>query len=100
AVLQARQHERGIGAAREQIEELAPKMRIAVLVERDVVDIRQRDAGLLQAISDRLRGKASPMLEPAKTFFLGGRDQLAVLDEGGRRIAVKGVEAEDDHRTR
>ena len=37
------------------------------------------------------------MLHAAEPFLLRRRDKLAVADERSRRIAVEGIEAEDDH---
>ena len=37
------------------------------------------------------------MLDAAEAFLLGGGDELAVAHERGRRIAVEGIETEDDH---
>ena len=62
-----------------------------------MLHIGERDARFAQAIGDRLRGKAGPMLDAAEALLLRRRDELAVAHERGRRIAVKGVEAEDDH---
>ena len=50
-------------------------MGAAVLVDRDMIDIGQRNAGLAQAVCDRLRGKAGPMLDAAKALLFGGCDQ-------------------------
>ena len=38
------------------------------------------------------------MLDAPEALFLGGGDQYAVAQEAGRAVAVKRVEAENDHR--
>jgi len=35
------------------------------------------------------------MLDPAKALFFGSRDYLAVLDQAGRGVSVKRVDAEN-----
>ena len=36
------------------------------------------------------------MLDASEAFLLGCSDKLAIADECGRRVTVKGVEAKDD----
>ena len=43
-------------------------------------------------------GKSRPMLDTAKSLLLGGSDQLAVAHQRRGRIAVKSVQAKNDHR--
>ena len=66
-------------------------------IDRDMVDVPKRDSAFAQTVIDRVRRQAGPMLDPAKTFLLGGSDQLAVLDQTRRGIAVIRVKAEDGH---
>ena len=37
------------------------------------------------------------MLDTAKTLLFRGSDELSIDDQGGGRIAMPGVESEDDH---
>jgi hypothetical protein len=46
----------------------------AILIDRDVIDVGQRDAGLGQTECDRLQGKAGPVLDAAEALLLRGRD--------------------------
>src|SRR5207253_4201819 len=68
-------------------------------VERsgDVVDVLGADAAGRQAVADRLRREAGPMLDAVEPFLLDRGDELAIDDQGGGRVAVKGVDAEDVH---
>ena len=43
-------------------------------------------------------GKPRPMLDTAKSFLLSGSDDLAVAHQRGGRIAVKSVQAKNNHR--
>src|SRR5258708_29152979 len=72
-------------------------MRRPKLVDSDVVDVRQLDLCCLQAVPDRETRKACPVLDAAKPFFLRRSDELAVDNEGGCGIAVKCIDAKDDH---
>ena len=81
----------------EKIADLAHSMGTVVQVDRDMVHIAEAQAGFAQAIGDRLRGKPRPMLDAPKTLFFCGCHQLAVHHQGSRRIAVEGIDAEDNH---
>ena len=64
------------GRCDQQVAELAQQIGATVLIDRDMIDVGERDACLAQAIGDRLRGKARPMLDAAEALLLGGRDEL------------------------
>jgi len=48
------------------------------LVDSNMVYIGEAQPCFLQAIGDGLRGKPSPMLNPAKPLLFSGCDQFAV----------------------
>ena len=54
-----------------------------------------RDAGLVQAVADRLVGERGVVLHAGEPLFLDRGDELAVDDERRRGVAVIGVDAED-----
>ena len=53
-------------------------MRVWVLVNRDVIDIVETDVSHVEAIADCLAWKTRPVLDAAKSLFLGRSDQLSV----------------------
>ena len=65
--------------------------------ECEVVDVFGSKAGDFQAISDRAVGEAGVVLEPREALLLDGRDELAVDDERGGRVAVISVDPQDVH---
>src|SRR4051812_42631440 len=89
AVAQSVQNEARIGTPGKKVSELLAQMCAAVLVDRNVVDVRERRLGLAQTIRNRLTGKSGPMLDAAKAFFFRGGDQPAVAKQSGGGIAVK-----------
>src|SRR5262249_36638057 len=70
-----------------------------LLVEDDVVDVRERDAPLLQDEVDGETREPGVVLDAAEALLLRGRDQLAVLHQGGRGVVVVGGEPEDGHQS-
>ena len=86
-----------IGSMPQNKGEPAPVVHARVAIDRDVIDVLERDAAFAQTVIDRLSGQARPMFDPAKTLFLGRGDELAVLDQTRRGIAVVSVKAEDPH---
>src|SRR5436190_23165158 len=64
-------------------------------------NLRQGDARLVQAVTDRLRRNPRPMLDPQKPLLFGCCDETSVFQNAGRRIAVIRVETNDEQmRTR
>ena len=63
-----------------------------------MLDIGKPNACLVQAIGDGMDGKSGPMLDTAKSFLLSSSDDLAVAHQRGGRIAVKSVQAKNNHR--
>src|SRR5690242_1951809 len=100
AVAQAAGDQAEPGARGQEKAELAGEIGLAVLIDRDAVDVAQPDAGFSQAVRRRLRRKAGAMLDAAEALFLGGGDQHAVAQQRSRGIGVERIEAEDDHRSR
>jgi len=47
-----------------------PHVRSGLTIDRDVIDIAQVQPAFVQTVIDRVGGQPSPMLDPAKTFFL------------------------------
>src|SRR5262249_47069329 len=96
AISQPVEDEAEIGPPGGDIADLAKEIRAAVLIDGDMIDVLQADAGRLEAISDSLRRKAGPVLDPAKALFLGSSDQHAVAHDRSGGIAMKGIETEDN----
>ena len=94
ALAQAIQHIARADARGQHIGELAPAVGAVVAVDRDVLDVAQRDPGLGQAIADRFAGEAAPMLDAPEALLLDGGDQGAVLHEAGGGIGVVGIQAQ------
>jgi len=69
-----------------------------LLVKCDQVQISNTDAALAQAISGRLGWKSGVMFFARKPLLLGRRHNLAVPDQAGGAIVVKGREAQDVRR--
>src|SRR5262249_52979684 len=63
----------------------------------DVVEVAGGDAGGPEAVADRLLGEAGPVLDAVEPLLLDGGDEPAVDHQRGRRVAVEGVDAKDDH---
>jgi hypothetical protein len=88
---EAARRERKIGL--EQPLELQERL----VVERDVVDVCRAQTAFLQAVGDRLRGKARIVPDAGETFLLRRRDQLAVDREACGRVVVVRRQPEDAH---
>ena len=80
-----------------KIAELAQKIGATVLIDGHMIDIRERNAAFIEAIGDGLRREARPMLDATEALLLGRGDENAVAHERGRRVAVEGVETENNH---
>ncbi len=95
ALAQAIQHIGRADARGQHVGELAPAVGAIVAVDRNVLDVGQRDAGFGQAVADRFAGEAAPMLDAAETLFLDGGDQGAILHQAGGGVGVVGVQPKD-----
>ena len=80
-VLQAVKHEAEIRAFCHQIGQLPEEIGPAVLIDRNMLNIRQGEACFPQAIGNCLRRKANPMLHTAKPLLFRRSNKLAVADE-------------------
>ena len=69
-----------------------------LVVEGDVVDVLEFEAGFGQTIGDCVRGKALVVLSAREALLLRGRDDPAVDDEGGGAVVIEGGEPENVHR--
>src|SRR5205823_3844040 len=61
----------------------------------DVIDLIGIEAGFLEAVGARRRRKVGVVPLAAEPLFLGGGDDVAVDDQGGRTVVVEGRDAED-----
>src|SRR5262249_27243283 len=75
AVAKPLKDQRRIGTLPGEISKFAPEVGAAVLIERDMIQLAETDAGFAQAISDRLGGKSRPVLDAAKALFFRGGNQ-------------------------
>src|SRR2546423_2976150 len=67
-------------------------------IERDQIELgRVRQAGLAQAIIDRVSREAGVMFFPGETLLLRGRKDFAIAHEAGRAVVIKGRDAENVH---
>jgi len=73
-----------VGPARQKISELLRQMRPAVLVEGNMVDVRQIYPRLFEAVGNRARGKPSPVLDPAEAFFFYRGNEFSIGDKRRR----------------
>lgn len=71
------------------------QVRLRIAVERDVIDVTERHAGLYEAIADRFGRKPRPMLDAPETLLFRRRNDFAITDDASRRVAMVGVEAEN-----
>src|SRR5215207_292513 len=70
ALAQPAEHVGRADARGQDVAELAPAVGAVVTVDRDMLDVGERDAGLSQAIADRFAGKAAPVLDAAEALLL------------------------------
>ena len=73
-------------------------MRRRITRDADVFDVFNGNAGSLQAVTDGLSGKAGAVLLAIEALLFNGGNKLAVSNQRRRRVTVKCVDAEDDHR--
>ena len=77
---------------RHDISELAEKVGPAAAVDGDMGDVAEIDLGFPQAIPDRLRGEAGPVLDAAEPLFFGGSNQHAAAQDAGGGVGMVGVD--------
>ena len=68
-----------------------------LVVERDMVDLGQRQPAFRQAVAHRLVRKAAVMLDPGEALLLRRRDDPAVHHQGGRAVVIKSRHTEYTH---
>src|SRR5258706_10161200 len=68
----ARDDHRRIGAMGEREDDLSPEVRLPVLIDSRVLNVREPHACGGQAVADGLARKANPVLNPPEALFLGG----------------------------
>src|SRR5262249_23253403 len=96
-VLQAVKHKSEVRALRHQIGQLPEEIGPAVLIDRNMLNIRKGEAGFPQAVGNCLRRETSPMLHAAEALLFRRSNKLAVADERGRRITVESIKPQNDH---
>src|ERR1051326_1818839 len=77
------QNETDVGAAEECIPDFSEKVSTWVGVDRDVCDIGECRAGLLEAIAHRLGRKSCPMFDATKALFVRRGDEDPVAHHAG-----------------
>ena len=68
-----------------------------LVVERDLVDLTERDAGLIEAVSDGVGRIARVVLFARETLFLRGGDNSPAIYEGRGAVVVERGDAENFH---
>src|SRR5262245_11672689 len=68
-----------------------------LVVEHGVVDVVQSGSRGFQTIAERMVREAGIVLLAREALLLGGRDDAAVLDQGGRAVVVERREPENAH---
>ena len=64
-----------MGRRAQHVGDLAKEVGPAVLIDGDVVDLREREFTLAQAVGDRLRGKPGPVLDPVEALLFRRRNE-------------------------
>src|SRR5262245_40285156 len=68
-----------------------------LVIEHDIVDVVQSGSCGLQAVAERVMREAGIVLLAREALLLGGRDDAAVLDEGGCAVVIECREPENAH---
>src|SRR6516225_6843537 len=79
--------------------ELAGEQRFqkGLVIEGDVVDVRERNTAGLEAILDRVARIVGIELLAGETFFLRGGHNAAIGDQRGRTVMIERGDPEDTH---
>jgi hypothetical protein len=91
------QHQIDVGTFGKKISDLTHLICATVLIECDVLHIREPNACLTTAIFNSLGGKPGPMFNSTKALLLGSSDQLAVAQQSCRRVRMESIQSQDDH---
>ena len=86
-----------VGPLRCDIKKPPPQVRFRIFVDRDVIDVTELHARFFQTKPHRLTRQTGPVFNAPESLFLGGGDQFSVAEDARRRVAVIGVESENDH---
>jgi hypothetical protein len=62
-----------------------------------MIDVRKREASLLEAEADGLHGKAGGIFNAIETLFFDGGNQLTVTNYRGGSVAVVSINSENVH---
>src|SRR6185503_17889648 len=95
-------HAEGVEAARREGEvglEQPLELQERLVVRGGVVDVGQLDAGLAEAVVDRLLREGRVVLLAGEALFLSGGNELAVLDQRGSAVVIEGGDPQDPHVT-
>ena len=68
-----------------------------LVVKRDLIHLRKRDAGLGQAIIHCIERKAGVVFLAREALLLRGGDDVAILEQGGRAVMIIGGKAQGIH---
>ncbi len=86
-------HQEQLEAARRVGEvglEQAVELQERLVVEGDVVEVTRRDAGFVEAVAHRVRGKVVVVLLAGEALLLRGRDDRPVAHQAGRAVVIEG----------
>ena len=76
-------------------ERLPPEIGTGIAVDGDMIDVRERNSGRLQAIFDGEFGEPRPMLRAPKPFLFRRRQQRTIAQDASRRVGVVSVKTKD-----
>jgi hypothetical protein len=62
-----------------------------------MIDVRESQAGFLEAEANGLHGKAGGIFNAIETLFFHGGNQLAITDYRGGSVAVVSINSENVH---
>src|SRR5687768_16909660 len=68
-----------------------------LVVKGYVIDVAENRAAFCQTVTQRIYWKPRIVLLAREPLFLGGRNDAAVLNQGGGAVLIKGRKAQDPH---
>jgi len=81
----------------QRVKKFCAQPRVRVSRHGNVIDVREREARFLQAITNRLRGKSRRVLHAVEAFFLDCGDEPAVADDRRRSVPVVRIDPKYIH---
>jgi hypothetical protein len=93
-------HAEGVEAARGEGEiglEQPLELEERLVVEGDVVDVRQLDAGRVETVVHRVLREAGIVLLAGEALFLSRTDELAVRDQRRGAVVIESRDSQDPH---